>query len=491
MDTTTATASVPVGGAAEAPSAGLARGMRLGGYELVLPIASGGMGRVWVAIRHGEFGFQRAFALKVMREEFAEHPTFRRMFLDEAKIASRIRHSNVVEVIDLGEALGTVFQVMPLVDGDSLAHLLEAFRSSSVHDVSDKRAVAPAIAVRIVSDALRGLHAAHELLAEDGRPLGLVHRDVSPQNILVGLDGVAKVADFGIARAADTIANDGHIEGKLAYMAPEQLLGEPLDRRSDVFAAGVILWELLTGVRSRQFGKGALAGEDVPDPRSLRGDAPPLLGEVAMRALAAHPADRFPTAEAMADALENAARASGISPSLPVVASWVSALARERVSRLRQEVTRVLRTASDGHAQLASREESVREVGLGIGTRRSSPSRRYALLIGAACIAASVTGAITVQSRTRGRAGESTETQATNGSSLGATSASPPGTELSLGKAAADGPSAPMPAAPSASAAPAVPRPGPTRRPRSETRPRGPASPGATVLPKYENPYAR
>jgi serine/threonine-protein kinase len=332
----TPTASVQRVDPAPASGPALERGACLGTYELVLPIASGGMGRVWIAAKRGDFGFSRMFAVKVMREELAMSPSFRRMFLDEAKLAARLRHTNVVEVLDLGESAGTVYQAMELVDGDSLSGLVALAEARS-----GTRRVAPEIAGRVLSDVLRGLHAAHQLADENGRPLGLVHRDVSAQNILVGLDGVAKLADFGVAKATGSLdADDDSPVGKRPYMAPEQLMGKPVDRRSDVFAAGVVLWELLTGERSRSIGHQLLAGHAIPIPRSLDGTVDPGLSAIAMKALARDASERYATADAMGDAIEEAALRAGLALSAKRVDAWVRDLVGARVSQQREEARR-------------------------------------------------------------------------------------------------------------------------------------------------------
>ncbi|HEX3344281.1 MAG TPA: serine/threonine-protein kinase, partial [Polyangiaceae bacterium] len=222
------------------------RGMRLGRYELLTLLASGGMAQVFIARLAGQHGFERLVALKTMRPEHAESDAFRRMFLDEAQLAARIRHVNVVEVLDLGDEQGIVYQAMTLVEGDSVAALLRRRRQLGA------RGLPHGVAARIVADVLSGLHAAHELTDADGRALHIVHRDVSPQNVLVSVDGIAKIADFGIAKARLRLADEtdaGQIKGKFAYMAPEQLERRTTDRRADVFSTGVMLWEALTGKR--------------------------------------------------------------------------------------------------------------------------------------------------------------------------------------------------------------------------------------------------
>jgi serine/threonine-protein kinase len=301
--------------------------MRLGRYELLHRVARGGMAEVWAARQLGELGFSRIVAVKMILPELEQDVAFRRMFLEEARLASGIRHANVVEVLDLGEAGPLVYQAMPLLDGDSLSGLLQRWQRSG-----REGPVPEGIVVRVICDALAGLHAAHELTDEQGHPLHVIHRDVSPQNILVGLDGVARIADFGVAKALGRLAEEteaGQIKGKYGYLAPELVERKPADRRSDVFSAGVVLWEALTGTR-------LFKGQDpietlervrtlkVPDPRTVRPSVSAVAAEATMRALARRPEDRFATAASMAEALDEAARSIGTKD--------VSAFVRELVA---------------------------------------------------------------------------------------------------------------------------------------------------------------
>ena len=343
----TQTASLPApapsrNGHEEGAGLTLRAGARLGDYRLLAPIGTGGMAYVWAATRSGDYGFTRLFAIKAMRDEIALDPSFRRMFLEEAKLAARIHHTNVVDVLDLGEEAGVVYQVMPLIEGDSLAKLVRA------HEDRDPSLKIPrSVAVRVVVDALRGLHAAHEMTGDDGAPLAIVHRDVSPHNVLVGIDGVAKIADFGVAKAMGMRGDEsesGTLNGKLAYMSPEQLergrsdKGE-VDRRSDLFSTGVMLWELLAGQRLTPSAAATLlAGGALPDPRDRDPSVPEALAALTMRALARDPAARFATADAMADALEEAARGCGLALSTKEVASWTSPLATRTLARRRDDV---------------------------------------------------------------------------------------------------------------------------------------------------------
>jgi hypothetical protein len=283
-------------------------GCVLGRYQLLLPIAAGGMAMVWAARMRGTRGFQKTFAVKMMLPSMSTDPHFEQMLLDEAKLASRIRHPHVVEVLDLGDEAGLLYLVMEWVDGEPLSSVLKA--------VAGTNAQMPlAIAVRIIMQACAGLHAAHELHDERGEPALVVHRDVSPQNILVTYGGVAKVTDFGIAKATSregARTKDSTLKGKTLYMAPEQVLGGDIDRRTDIFALGVLLYLMTTGAHPFQaenelasLAKLCAEGPFTP-PSGIRKDYPPLLEGVVMRALAKDPSQRFATANEMARALNAA-----------------------------------------------------------------------------------------------------------------------------------------------------------------------------------------
>jgi serine/threonine protein kinase len=217
---------------------------RVGRYEILLPIASGGMAKVYLARTRGTGGFEREVAVKLTHAHLRESQEFAAELIEEAKLSGRIRHPNVVPVLDAGDDPHGLFLVMDYVEGETLSGL--ARRSAAAG-----RPLAPSIGLRILCDALAGLHAAHELRDESGALLGLVHRDFSPQNILVGIDGMSRLADFGIAKAATRLSHTrtGNVKGKVAYMSPEQAKGQSIDRRCDVWAAGVVAWELLAGRR--------------------------------------------------------------------------------------------------------------------------------------------------------------------------------------------------------------------------------------------------
>ena len=260
---------------------------------------------VWAARVKGTRGFQKIVAVKTMLSKLSEDAQFEQMFLDEASLASQIRHPNVVEISDLGEQDGVLYLAMEWIDGVPLNQLMKAAKPAG--------GVPLPIAVRIVMNACAGLHAAHELRDGKGQLIGLVHRDVSPQNILVTYDGVSKVVDFGVAKATAmgggaTMA--GQLKGKVSYMAPEQVRGEPIDRRVDVFALGIVLYALTTGKHPfRRENEAAtmytIASNDaVVSPRKFLPDYPVSVEAVLLKALAKNPAERYSTASEFLRALD-------------------------------------------------------------------------------------------------------------------------------------------------------------------------------------------
>ncbi|NUQ76271.1 MAG: serine/threonine protein kinase [Polyangiaceae bacterium] len=289
-------------------------------------IASGGMATVHLARAHGAGGFQRFVALKVMHPHIESEPEFVQMFLDEARLAARIHHPNVVGTSDVQQDESGLFLVMDYVDGPALQVVLRALWQKGERMPLD-------VVLRIFLDALAGLHAAHELTDANGDSLHLVHRDVSPQNILVGSDGVARLTDFGVARARSRLVTTecGQLKGKLTYMAPEQVRSELLDRRADIYAAGVVLWEMLASERlMRGDNDGAIVERILAgisrSPRDVVPSVPEPLAAVCMRALCFEKEGRFPTAAAFAEAVEAAAHEAGIVVATPRA---VSALLKE------------------------------------------------------------------------------------------------------------------------------------------------------------------
>ncbi len=306
---------------------------RLGRYELFHELARGGMGVVYLARHRSVGGFSRLVAVKQCLPEHTRDRDFVSMFLDEARLAARVRHPSIVPTIDVEHDRDTLFLAMEYVEGERLVDLIRAAYQQA-------GGVPLAIGVRVMVDALRGLHAAHCLEDSDGTPLNLVHRDVSPQNIIVGYDGLARIIDFGVARAERRLTRTmvgGLPKGKLAYMAPEQALEGPLDRRADVFAAGLVAWEVVTNRRLFDANvETAILAQilemPIAAPSHVRADVPPSLDAVILKALDRDPDRRWPTALAFAEALEHA----GVPPaSQDTVARFAcNVLADKRAQRI-------------------------------------------------------------------------------------------------------------------------------------------------------------
>jgi len=317
-------------------------GADVGRYELLLELAAGGMGSVYVGRQRGAKGFERLIAIKRMHPHLTHDAELTLAFHEEARIASLIHHANVVNVVDVYEEGGEHLLVMEYIDGVAAASLLAAVRREG-------KKLPRSVAIRIAIDALHGLHAAHELIGLDGRPMLVVHRDVSPQNILLGADGSVRLTDFGIARALERLVHTdtGNLKGKLRYMPPEQALGQRIDRRTDIFALGIVLWEMLSGQKlyrgenDVEILQLAAVGEATPlaqaDPTT-----PPALEAIVMRALARQPADRFTSAAAFGEVLEIWARQAGEVASAAEVAAVVNTFAGTRIVERRTHIQDLL-----------------------------------------------------------------------------------------------------------------------------------------------------
>jgi serine/threonine-protein kinase len=300
----------------------------LGRYAIHDRIASGGMATVYFGQLLGTGGFSRIVAIKRLHPHLAEGAEFAAMLLDEAYLAGRIRHPNVVSTLDVVSSDGELFIVMDYVHGETLAQLAKAA-------MMDGKPVPIEIVSAIMVGVLNGLHAAHETTNEQGKPLGIVHRDVSPHNIIVGLDGIPRLLDFGVAKAQDRIhtTKNGEVKGKLAYMSVEQLTNQEVDRRSDIYGAGVVLWELLAG---RRLFSGETEGATMhiilggthPPPSSSAPGLPAALDAITMRALARDRSGRYETARQMAVALEQAAPPA----TATAVGEWVASLAEPKLA---------------------------------------------------------------------------------------------------------------------------------------------------------------
>jgi len=318
----------------------------IGQYVLYGEIGAGGMATVYVGRLRGPAGFSRTVAIKRLHQHFAKNPNFVAMFLDEARLTASLRHPNVVPTIDVVSTKEDVLLVMEYVAGETLAHLQKHIRRQ-------KELMPPPVVAAIMSGVLRGLHAAHEAQGKNGELLEMVHRDMSPENIMVGNDGVARILDFGIAKAEGQLhtTRQGVLKGKLAYMPPEQLHGKTLDRRADVYAASVVLWEALTGERmhtgtdAQIFGK-VLKGCTTP-PSRLVPSLDKALDTLTLRGLALEPAHRFATALEMARQLERCVQIAAPSD----VSDWLEAHAGEL---LRKRASRIAKIESMSRIQAAA-----------------------------------------------------------------------------------------------------------------------------------------
>jgi serine/threonine protein kinase len=340
-------------------------------YALYDEIAAGGMATVHLGRLLGPVGFSRTIAIKRLHPQYAKDHEFVAMFLDEARLASRIRHPNVVSTIDVVAKEGELFLVMEYVMGESLSRLMSGVRVS-------KATVPLNVASGIAFGFLNGLHAAHEAKDERGVALGIVHRDVSPQNVLVGTDGVARALDFGVAKAVTQVhsTRDGQLKGKLAYMAPEQLEGRS-SRAVDIYAASVVLWETLTAKRlfhgdsERAILAKVLVGAKDP-PSAHNPEVPPELDAVIMRGLAIDPADRYPTALEMARAI---AKIVPIAPPIDI-GEWVERTAGVAIAQRMEMVARIEAESSTGSqvaTRLAAAAVAGTDPGLALGSTPPPP----------------------------------------------------------------------------------------------------------------------
>ncbi|MBL9023844.1 MAG: protein kinase [Myxococcales bacterium] len=466
----------------------------IGRYQVFGAFASGGMASVHLGRMTGSAGFAKTVAIKQLHASFAEEPAIVSSILDEARLASRIQHPSVVATLDVVVDGADILLVLEYVHGESLAKLLRATDA------------APPLAVvnGILASALHGLHAAHEATTETGEPLGIVHRDVSPQNILVGADGLARVLDFGIAKARGRLqtTREGQVKGKLAYMAPEQIrLGE-VGRATDVFAAGVVLWEALTGER-------LFAGENeghvmmkvleapIPPPSSRRPEIPSALDDVVMRALDRDPSKRWPTARDFALALE----ASGPIAPASQIGGWVVAAGHDALEERASRIAAIERTGVDqaqrrAHAaDLETRTDAglppaevtrTETRGLSIEASATEPPQRrrrglaFAALVGAIGVASA---AAFMASRPEQK--PAAPSPATSNAAQAASSAA---TTLGDADPRAQASVFPSPSSTAGASAPQPPRPGIPPRPQTAAPP---ASPTPTAAPASSKPFYR
>jgi len=297
---------------------------RFGKYDLLALLATGGMAEIWLARVSGMAGFEKLVVIKRLLDKLAIDNDYVEMFLDEARINARLTHSNIVQVLELGQVEGKYFMAMEFVPGLSVSQVGKR-ATKMLGDVPQE------VACGIIAQACSGLHYAHDKTMPDGAPLNIIHRDVSPQNLILTYEGLVKVLDFGIAKAdqRQSQTRTGLVKGKFSYMSPEQCLGNALDRRSDVFALGIVLFELCTSRRlfkrrSTYETYTAITKADVPPPRKLNPKVHEAVEVVILRALALKPEDRFATADAMQDALEDAMRKAGLRGSATDLAKFMN-----------------------------------------------------------------------------------------------------------------------------------------------------------------------
>ena len=306
----------------------------IGRYTIWKAIGAGGMATVHLGTQRGDAGFSRTVAVKRLNEAAALDPEFAVMLLDEARLAARVRHPNVIPTLDVVRDSDELIIVMEYVHGASVARLIAGARARG-------EPIPLGVAAAIASETLHGLHAAHVARGDRGEPLGIVHRDVSPHNLLVGIDGVTRVIDFGIAKAAGRLhtTRDGQVKGKLAYMAPEQLDRQAVDARVDVYATAVTLWELLAGKRLWDGDNDgavlfALLNNSVEPPSKWRSEVSSELDAIVMKALSSEPNERFATAQEFALSLERAVPVA----TAHEIGQWVETVAAPDLARLEEAI---------------------------------------------------------------------------------------------------------------------------------------------------------
>jgi serine/threonine-protein kinase len=397
---------------------------RVGRYAVFEQIAAGGMATVHLARLAGPVGFRRVVAVKALHPHLYQDPEFKEMLIEEARLAARVRHPNVVPTLDIVATDSELFIVMDYVEGESLSTLRKAARRQD-------GSIPPAICAAIMSGVLHGLHAAHEATSEKGEPLHIVHRDVSPQNILVGVDGVARVLDFGVAKALQgrQETRAGQVKGKSSYMAPEQIRGETLTRRVDVFAAAVVFWELLTarrlfGGRTDEERVYKVLNVDPPPPSEFCPEISAAVDETVLKGLRSNADERYETARDMAEAIE----ASMTLASQRVVGEWVSRVGAQSLSgrseTVRQIETTRLTSLPPPRNEAASAdgrprdEESMPSVPSTRAEGVKSPSempwwRRRRSLV--AALAVALVGVLTLAVGARIRAGRTAPSTSANG----------------------------------------------------------------------------
>lgn len=322
------------------------RSLSTGRFRVIADIGEGGMAYVQLAVAKGPSGFNKLVVLKALREGFSNEPEIAAMFRHEARLAARLNHPNVVQTYEVGEESGRQVMVMEYLEGQALSQLIRRAKTSG--------GLTRGVHLRVLCDALAGLHHAHDLADFNGEKLGIVHRDVSPQNVFVTYEGQVKVLDFGIAKAvngAPTGTQVGVIKGKIRYMAPEQMEGEAIDRRADIFSVGVMLWEALTGEKlwsqiSDVNIMNRVTNGEFPSLRAAAPDVPESLERICLKAMALRPEDRYEDAQAFQFDLEAAVSALGEEVKQREVGSVVNDLFCDTRAKMKEIIESQLRDAS-------------------------------------------------------------------------------------------------------------------------------------------------
>jgi len=342
-------------------------------YRLIAELGHGGMAEVFLAVASGPAGFNKLVVIKQIRAELADDPEFLNMFLDEARLAARLSHPNVVQTNEVGHVGNRYFIAMEYLDGQPLNRVLQRFKR-------DNAGLPMGMHLRILIDVLAGLHHAHELADYDGTPLEVVHRDVSPHNVFVTYEGQIKVVDFGIAKAMNSSSETraGVIKGKVAYMSPEQARGDKVDRRSDIFAVGVMLWEAMTGQR---LWKGLtdvamlhrIIKGDIPSPKTIKGDLPEKMVEICMKALSPVREERFESAADFQSALEDHLNETGERVSVRDIGKLVAKTFDQDRVRIKSVIEAQIKKSATSTTTLPS-IDPLAVSGIHGGTRPSLPA---------------------------------------------------------------------------------------------------------------------
>ncbi|MEO5727940.1 MAG: serine/threonine-protein kinase, partial [Byssovorax sp.] len=321
--------------------------IHLGKYRLIAEIGRGGMAEVYLALLQGDLGFSKLVVVKQIRQDMAQDPELMAMFLDEGRLSARLRHPNVVETHEVAQENGHTFMTMEYLEGQPLHRIVQ-----QVHNSGGLPLV---IHLRILADMLAGLHHAHELADWDDTPFQVVHRDVTPQNVFVTYDGVVKIVDFGIAKVKGSASHTraGIVKGKIAYLAPEQARREDLDRRADIFAAGVMLWEAVTRTRpwkgrSDHFVIERLMDGRFPSARAVNPDVPPALEAILAKALAPERDNRYSTAAEFQEAIEGYIESLGEHVDMREFGKLLSVQFAEDRRRIHDSLEEALRVDTSG-----------------------------------------------------------------------------------------------------------------------------------------------